>query len=207
MSLIAPAIQFISKAIVCSRRINDFLQANELKKERESEKDFQISIILENAHFSWNNQKEHLKNITLEVRQGEHRAVVGPVGCGKSSLLAAILGEMNLLEGYRKVNGTIAYVSQISWILNHTVRANILYGLEYNRNKYDKILRACELKKDIFTLPRSDATVVGENGASLSGGQRARICLARALYQDCDIYLLDEPFSAVDATIAGSMYE
>ncbi|VDM64606.1 unnamed protein product [Angiostrongylus costaricensis] len=173
MSLIAPAIQFISKAIVCSKRINDFLQASELKKERES-KDFQIFIILENAYFSWNNQKEHLKNITLKVRQGEHRAVVGPVGCGKSSLLAAILGEMNLLEGYRKVNGTIAYVSQTSWILNDTVRANILYGLEYNKNKYDKelifdvddilqILRACELKKDIFTLPRSDATVVGEN--------------------------------------------
>ncbi|KAJ1345673.1 hypothetical protein KIN20_000262 [Parelaphostrongylus tenuis] len=167
MSLIAPAIQFITKAAVCSKRINDFLQADELKKEKEPEKNFQISIILRNACFSWNDQKEHLRDvrlllITFKVHEGKLHAVVGPVGCGKSSLLAAILGEMNHLNGFRKVNGTIAYVSQTPWILNHTVRANILYGLEYDKNKYDK---------------------------------------------DSDIYLLDEPFSAVDATIAGSMYE
>ncbi|PIO70932.1 ABC transporter, ATP-binding protein [Teladorsagia circumcincta] len=114
---------------------------------------------------------------------------------------------MTQLDGLRKVYGTIAYVPQTAWILNHTVRGNILYGMDYDRNKYDKVLRACELKKDIFNLPRCDATIVGENGMTLSGGQRARICLARALYQDCDIFLLDEPFSAVDASVAKGIYE
>ncbi|KJH47400.1 ABC transporter, ATP-binding protein [Dictyocaulus viviparus] len=229
MSIIAPALQFISKAIVCSKRIDDFLQADELKKQHQTERDQVISIDLRNAYFSWSKEKENLKDaptlmslqITLKVQQGEFCAVVGSVGSGKSSLLAAILGEMTLLDGSRNVCGTVSYLSQTAWILNQTVRANILYGLDYDRNRYDKILKACELKKDIFALPRCDATVLGENGAALSGGQRTRIALARALYQtfsghgiihsvcdtDCDIFLLDDPFSAVDATTASEMYE
>ncbi|VDN24064.1 unnamed protein product [Cylicostephanus goldi] len=104
--------------------------------------------------------------ITLNVQEGEWHAIVGPVGSGKSSLLLAILGEMTQLDGLRKVGGTVAYVSQSAWILNQTVRANILYGLDYERNRYDKVLRACELKKDIFSLPRCDATMLGENVSS-----------------------------------------
>ncbi|KAK6049539.1 ABC transporter, ATP-binding protein, partial [Cooperia oncophora] len=189
MALVAPAVQFISKAIVSSKRINEFLQADELIRQKGSANDEAPSII------------------TLNVNQGELHAIVGSFGSGKSSLLSAILGEMTQLDGVKKISGTIAYVPQTAWILNHTVRSNILYGLDYDRNKYDKVLRACELKKDIFSLPRCDATIVGENGMALSGGQRARICLARALYQDCDIFLLDDPFSAVDATVSRSMYE
>ncbi|KAK5971823.1 hypothetical protein GCK32_002081 [Trichostrongylus colubriformis] len=208
MGLIAPAIQFVSKAMVSSKRINDFLQADELVRQKESANhEDTASILLENCFFSWGKEKEHLKDITLEVQKEEVHAIVGSFGSGKSSVLSAILGEMTQLDGVRKIAGTIAYVPQTAWILNQTVRNNILYGMDYDSKKYDKVLRACELKKDIFALPRCDATIVGENGTTLSGGQRARICLARALYQDCDIYLLDEPFSAVDARIAKSMFE
>ncbi|VDO86601.1 unnamed protein product [Heligmosomoides polygyrus] len=204
MALIAPSIQFISKATVCSKRINEFLQADELERPGHRVDDEDVSIVLENCFFSWIREKEHLKD-------------VGDIGCG---------GEMTHLDGIRKVSGTIAYVPQTAWILNQTIRGNILYGLDYDRNKYDKVLRACELKRDVYTLPRCDATVVGENigaarscppvfvtspctlqGTALSGGQRARVCLARALYQDCDIYLLDEPFSAIDGAVASNMYE
>lgn len=207
MALIAPSIQFISKATVCSKRINEFLQADELERPGHRVDDEDVSIVLENCFFSWIREKEHLKDVTLRVNRGEIHAVVGSVGSGKSSILSAILGEMTHLDGIRKVSGTIAYVPQTAWILNQTIRGNILYGLDYDRNKYDKVLRACELKRDVYTLPRCDATVVGENGTALSGGQRARVCLARALYQDCDIYLLDEPFSAIDGAVASNMYE
>ncbi|EPB74675.1 ABC transporter transmembrane region [Ancylostoma ceylanicum] len=175
MALVAPAVQFISKAIVCSKRIEEFLKADELHTKHDREDDQPISIKLENSFFSWGKEKEHLKDITLQVKEGEVHAIVGPVGSGKSSLLSAILGsdyssgEMTHLDGTRKIGGTIAYVPQSAWILNHTVRGNILYGMDYERNKYDKVLRACELKKDIFTLPRCDATIVGENVRSANG--------------------------------------
>ncbi|WKY11927.1 hypothetical protein Q1695_003475 [Nippostrongylus brasiliensis] len=200
MALLAPSIQFISKAIVCGSRINDFLQAEELERSKDVEGDDEISITLENCFFSWKNEKEHLKDITLHVQQGEVHAVVGPVGSGKSTLLSAILGEMNRLDGKRKVSGTIAYVPQRSWILNQTEN-------NVERNVVFYVLRVCELKKDIFSLPRCDATLIGENGTALSGGQRSRVCVARALYQDCDIFIMDEPFSSVDASVACSMYE
>ncbi|XGW03809.1 hypothetical protein V3C99_015173, partial [Haemonchus contortus] len=207
MALIAPAVQFISKALVCSKRIDEFLQADELVRQKQNMEDEITPIALDNCFFSWGKEKEHLKDISVKVQRGEFHAVVGSLGGGKSSLLSAILGEMTQLDGTRKVCGTVAYVPQTAWILNQTVRANILYGMDYDRNKYDRIMKACELKKDIFGLPRCDATVVGENGTALSGGQRSRISLARALYQDSDIFLLDDPFSAVDATVAKSIYE
>ncbi|CAJ0589993.1 unnamed protein product [Cylicocyclus nassatus] len=183
MALLSPSVQHITKALVCSKRIKDFLKADELETKHNVVNEEPASISLEHCFFSWGKEKEHLKDINLNVQEGEWHAIVGPVGSGKSSLLAAILGEMTQLDGLRKVGGTVAYVPQSAWILNQTVRANILYGLDYERNRYDKVLRACELKKDIFALPRCDASMLGENGTKLSGGQRVRVCLARALYQ------------------------
>ncbi|VDO71908.1 unnamed protein product [Haemonchus placei] len=156
MALIAPAVQIISKvlfyrkffetliyfnavALVCSKRIDEFLQADELVRQKQNIEDEMVPITLDNCFFSWGKEKEHLKDITLKVLQGEFHAIVGSLGSGKSSLLSAILGEMTQLDGTRKICGTIAYVPQTAWILNQTVRANILYGMDYDRNKYDRV--------------------------------------------------------------------
>ena len=119
------------------------------------------------------------------------------VGSGKSSLLSAILGEINLTQGYTKVHGKISYVGQDAWVFGSTVRQNILFGQEFDRQKYQRVVKACSLYKDFKQFPDGDNTIVGERGSSLSGGQRARINLARAVYRQADIYLLDDPLSAV----------
>uniref|UniRef100_A0A1I7XI47 ABC transporter domain-containing protein n=1 Tax=Heterorhabditis bacteriophora TaxID=37862 RepID=A0A1I7XI47_HETBA len=196
--------------LVCSRRLNEFFDAEELhiyKEKVPQGEHFTVSVEVQNAFFSWSKEKEDLKDITFNLKKNELNAIVGPTGSGKSSMLAAILGEMTLLDGHRKVSGTIGYVPQTPWILNDTIRANILFGNDFDKNKYDRVIRACDLKKDLYSLPRCDATMVGENGVFLSTGQCTRIALARALYQDCDIYLLDDPFSTVDSTIAKAMYD
>ncbi|KAL5975300.1 hypothetical protein ACLOJK_031979 [Asimina triloba] len=125
--------------------------------------------------------------------------ICGTVGSGKSSLLACILGELPKLSGSVKVCGTKAYVAQSPWIQSGTIEENILFGKEMGRENYERVLEACSLKKDIEILAFGDQTIVGERGINLSGGQKQRVQIARALYQDADIYLFDDPFSAVDA--------
>ncbi len=148
-----------------------------------------------------------MQNFSFEVKSGELLGVVGPVGSGKSSLLMALLGEMPIIKsGKVQVNGSVFYVSQEPWIFSATIKENILFGKEYEANKFDKIVDACSLTEDFINLPNGKETFIGEKGANLSGGQRARISLARALYSDCDIYLLDDPLSAVDANVARSLY-
>ena len=134
--------------------------------------------------------------------------VVGKVGSGKSSLLAAISGEMHKLnEGLIQVNGSTAFVSQQAWIQNDTIKGNILFGREYNKKQYNKVVSACSLIADFNVMPAGDSTEIGEKGINLSGGQKQRISLARALYADADIYLLDDALSAVDAHIGKSIFE
>lgn len=126
-------------------------------------------------------------------------AICGTVGSGKSSLLSSILGEMRKLSGTIRLGGTKAYVAQSSWIQSGKIEENILFGKEMQREKYDKVLEACSLKKDLEILSFGDQTVIGERGINLSGGQKQRVQIARALYQDADVYLFYDPFSAVDA--------
>jgi ABC-type Mn2+/Zn2+ transport system ATPase subunit len=147
-----------------------------------------------------NRSVETLRELNLEVRRGQLVAVVGPVGSGKSSFLAALLGEMNLLGGEVSLVGSIAYCEQRPWILNATVEQNILFGEPMNVRRFDAAIYAANLEDDIKVLPGGIQTEIGERGINLSGGQKARVALARAVYKNCDVYLLDDPLSAVDVS-------
>ncbi|KAM0850578.1 hypothetical protein ACQ4PT_052989 [Festuca glaucescens] len=140
-----------------------------------------------------------LKGINMEVRRGEIAAVVGTVGSGKSSLLSCIMGEMDKVFGKVRVCGSTAYVAQTAWIKNGTIQENILFGQPMDPERYKEVTRSCCLEKDLEMMEFGDQTEIGERGINLSGGQKQRIQLARAVYQKCDIYLLDDVFSAVDA--------
>ncbi|CAF4884216.1 unnamed protein product, partial [Rotaria sp. Silwood1] len=134
-------------------------------------------------------------------------ALVGMVGSGKSSILAALLGEMNKVHGCVSINGNIAYVPQTAWIMNTTLRENILFGRDFDINLYNQIIDACALNQDLDMLPARDQTEIGEKGINLSGGQRQRVSLARALYSNADIYLLDDSLSAVDAHVGTHIFK
>ncbi|KAK3096260.1 hypothetical protein FSP39_025059 [Pinctada imbricata] len=147
-----------------------------------------------------------LMDITFNLGKGKLVGVCGSVGSGKSSLISAILGRMVHRDGKIAVKGSIAYVSQQAWIMNATVRDNILFGLMYEEEKYKKVVEACCLKEDFEALIAGDETEVGERGINLSGGQKQRVSLARAMYADKDIYLLDDPLSAVDIHIGRHIF-
>ncbi|TKW03487.1 hypothetical protein SEVIR_7G027800v4 [Setaria viridis] len=147
-----------------------------------------------------------LKGIDVEVRRGELTAVVGTVGSGKSSLLSCIMGEMHKVSGKVSIFGSTAYVAQTAWIRNGTIQENILFGKPMHLERYSEIIHACCLEKDLEMMEFGDQTEIGERGINLSGGQKQRIQLARAVYQDCDIYLLDDIFSAVDAHTGSTIF-
>uniref|UniRef100_A0A671WEZ3 ATP-binding cassette sub-family C member 5 n=1 Tax=Sparus aurata TaxID=8175 RepID=A0A671WEZ3_SPAAU len=138
--------------------------------------------------------------------QGSLVGICGGVGSGKSSLLSALLGQMTLLEGNVAASGGFAYVSQQAWILNDSLKENILFGNQYDHDKYNAVLEACCLLQDLAELPYGDMTEIGERGANLSGGQRQRVSLARALYSERPILLLDDPLSAVDACVGSYVF-
>ncbi|KAG9064520.1 Multidrug resistance-associated protein 1 [Linnemannia hyalina] len=147
------------------------------------------------------NWRPTLRHIQLSMARGSITSVVGRVGQGKSSLLSAILGEMYILQGHVSIRGRVAYVPQHAWILNASVKDNILFGQPYDESRYLQILYSSGLEPDLAILPAGDMTEIGERGINLSGGQKQRVSLARAAYADADIYLLDDPLSAVDAHV------
>lgn len=148
-----------------------------------------------------------LNKITLNIKPGSLIAVIGPVGAGKTSLLHAILKELPLSEGKMEVGGTISYASQEPWLFAGSVRQNILFGQPYVRERYSQVVKVCALKRDFQLFPYGDKTIVGERGVSMSGGQRARVNLARAVYKNADIYLLDDPLSAVDPHVSKHLFD
>ncbi|XP_071872524.1 ATP-binding cassette sub-family C member 4 isoform X1 [Bombus fervidus] len=148
-----------------------------------------------------------LEDVNLEIQKGKIYAIIGMVGAGKSSFLSAILGEIEVTGGHVKVNGSLSYAGQEAWVFGSTVRQNILFGQPYDRELYQKVVKACSLQRDFKQFPQGDQTVVGERGSSLSGGQKARINLARSLYRQADIYLLDDPLSAVDTHVSKHLFE
>jgi ATP-binding cassette subfamily C (CFTR/MRP) protein 1 len=151
-----------------------------------------------------------LRRINFECKPGELIAVVGGVGCGKSSFINAVLGEVRELTGTTSVKGNLAYFSQTPFIMNTTVRNNILFGHvnePVDEELYQRCLRCCALKHDLKLLPDGDQTEIGERGITLSGGQKARIALARAMYHKGDITLIDDALSAVDAHVAKQLFD
>ncbi|KAK9994673.1 hypothetical protein SO802_024376 [Lithocarpus litseifolius] len=209
---IPDVIGVVIQARVAFTRILKFLEAPELQStniQRKTNVDsVNDTILIKSANFSWeeNSSKPTLKNINLEIRPGQKVAICGEVGSGKSTLLAAILGEVPLIQGTTQIYGKIAYVSQMAWIQTGTIQENILFGSEMDSQRYRETLERCSLVKDLELLPYGDLTEIGERGVNLSGGQKQRIQLARALYQNADIYLMDDPFSAVDAQTATSLF-
>lgn len=148
-----------------------------------------------------------LRNINLTIGRGELTAIVGRVGQGKSSLLSALINEMYKLDGKVQISGRVAYVPQQAWIINKTLQENILFGNEYDEARYRQVIHASGLEPDIAILPGGDMTEIGERGINLSGGQKQRVSLARAAYANADIYLLDDPLSAVDAHVSKHLWD
>ncbi|KAL6839562.1 hypothetical protein ACP4OV_030501 [Aristida adscensionis] len=207
---IPDVIGVVIQAKVAFTRITKFLDAPELNGQGRKKycMGTEYPIMMNSCSFSWddNPSKPTLKNVNLVVKAGEKVAVCGEVGSGKSTLLAAVLGEVPKTEGTIQVCGKIAYVSQNAWIQTGTVQDNILFGSSMDRKRYQETLEKCSLVKDLEMLPYGDRTQIGERGVNLSGGQKQRVQLARALYQNADIYVLDDPFSAVDAHTATSLF-
>ncbi|XP_041788758.1 ATP-binding cassette subfamily C member 4 [Anopheles merus] len=173
-----------------------------------TEHDNKPAIELQNVTASWEETTDKtLKDISVKIEPGRLLAVIGPVGAGKSSLLQMLLGELPIQNGTATINGDVSYGSQEPWLFTGTVRNNILFGLPYDRHRYQAVVRHCALTTDFQQLPDGDKTVVGERGTSLSGGQRARVSLARAVYNNASIYLLDDPLSAVDAHVGKHLFD
>ena len=167
------------------------------------------TILLRNAVCSWtgNWNKPVLKSLCLSAEKGDLIFITGRVGCGKSSLLYALLREIPVIHGETSCVGRIAWVSQQPWVFSGTVRDNILFGEPFDPERYRVTLQACDLNKDLQRFPDGDTTVVGERGVILSGGQQARVELARAVYSNADIYLLDDPLSALDSRVGHHIFK
>ncbi|XP_007029920.2 PREDICTED: ABC transporter C family member 3 isoform X1 [Theobroma cacao] len=205
-------VSMIAQTKVSLDRIASFLQLDDLQpdvieKLPRGSSDTAIEIV--DGNFSWDlsSSSATLKDINLKVCHGMRVVVCGTVGSGKSSLLSCILGELPKISGTLKLCGTKAYVAQSPWIQSGKIEENILFGKEMDRERYDRVLEACTLKKDLEILSFGDQTIIGERGINLSGGQKQRVQIARALYQDDDIYLFDDPFSAVDAHTGSHLFK
>ena len=177
------------------QRINKYLNADEIDDNAITHIDnVRSPVVIDNASFAWSKgEAPILKNISLKVGRKKLVAIVGQVAAGKTSLLSAMLGDMEKLKGTVNTNGRVAYVPQQAWIQNETVRQNILFANEYNDTYYKRVLETCALEQDLKILTGGDLTEIGEKGINLSGGQKQRVSLARAVYANADIYLLDDP--------------
>ncbi|XP_045495078.1 multidrug resistance-associated protein 1 isoform X3 [Colias croceus] len=209
LGLLPLIVVSVIETAVGMKRLNKFMNCEELDIESvEHDPKDPNPLSIENGHFSWGDASEPiLKNINLQVPRGHLVAVVGAVGSGKSSLLAALLGEMNKISGRVNTNGTSAYVSQQAWIQNATLQDNILFGKPLDKSKYNNVINMCALKPDFDVLPGGDQTEIGEKGINLSGGQKQRVSLARAVYYDADNYFLDDPLSAVDSHVGKHIFD
>ncbi|XP_054655590.1 ATP-binding cassette sub-family C member 4-like isoform X3 [Dunckerocampus dactyliophorus] len=204
------AVEKVSETIVSIRRIKNFLLLDEMKKRTLRVEEKKANCIeMKSLTCYWDKVLDapSLQDITLTVKSHQLLAIIGPVGAGKSSLLSAILGELPHESGMMMVRGQVNYASQQPWVFPGTIRSNILFGRGLDRQKYERVLRACALKKDLELFPDGDLTLIGDKGGTLSGGQKARINLARAVYEEADIYLLDDPLSAVDAEVGKYLFE
>ncbi|CAI9177984.1 unnamed protein product [Rangifer tarandus platyrhynchus] len=208
MSMLPMLISSMLQASVSTERIEKYLGGDDLdtsaiRHDCNSDKAVQFS----EASFTWDHDLGvTIRDVNLDIMPGQLVAVVGTVGSGKSSLMAAMLGEMENVHGHITVKGSVAYVPQQSWIQNGTIKENILFGSELDEKKYQQVLEACALLPDLEVLPGGDMAEIGEKGINLSGGQKQRISLARATYQNSDIYILDDPLSAVDAHVGKHIF-
>ncbi|XP_020848542.2 multidrug resistance-associated protein 1-like isoform X1 [Phascolarctos cinereus] len=190
-------------------RLQDFLHAEELNAENiETCYPGNYAIEFTDASFTWEkSQPPTLNNLNIKIPEGALVAIIGQVGSGKSSVLSAILGEMEKLKGTVQRKGSVAYVSQQAWIQNSKLQENIVFGSVLQKQYYERVLEACALLPDLEQFPNGDQTEIGERGVNISGGQKQRVSLARAVYSGADVYLLDDPLSAVDVHVGKHLFE
>ncbi|KAE9032227.1 Multidrug resistance-associated protein 1 [Phytophthora rubi] len=204
------AIQTCIQAKVSINRFTDYFALDEFNPDNVTRDDpmqpEDVALAIADGSFGWTKETALLNEVNLTVKRGDLVIVHGSVGSGKSSLCSAILGEMDKLAGDVFVRGRVAYYSQDTWIQNMTIRENILFGLPYNKEKYSRVIAACGLLPDLKQFPGGDETEIGQKGVNLSGGQKARVCLARACYSDADVLLLDSPLAAVDAIVQSQIF-
>ena len=214
LAILPMVITSIIEATVAVGRLTSFFTAEELqpdaviRKEAATDQGDEV-IRIRDATFTWdrNDSIRCLENVNFVAHKGELSCVVGRVGSGKSSFLEAILGHLWKIHGEVVVHGAVAYVAQQAWVMNASVKENIVFGHRWDPHFYDRTVKACALIEDFKTLPDGDQTEVGERGISLSGGQKARLTLARAVYARADVYLLDDCLSAVDQHVGRHLIE
>ena len=206
-------IQLQAECKASLSRIENFLSTKEMAEDctlhftckySGSSKKF---VDIKNMNCAYEADFQVLFDVTFHAQDCDLVAVCGSVGCGKSSLLLAMLKEISITSGTCLTKGKIAYVPQVPWVFSGTIRENITFYNPFDQNKLELVIEACALEKDISSFPDGDLTLIGENGVVLSGGQRARVSLARAVYADADIYLLDDPLSAVDTNVRVQIFE
>ncbi|KAM9784084.1 multidrug resistance-associated protein 1 [Syngnathus typhle] len=211
LNMLPMVISSMVQASVSLKRLRVFLSHEELQEDsvdRRAVVGSSNSISIVNGVFSWSKtESPTLKMLNVCIPDGSLVAIVGLVGSGKSSLLSALLGEMDKLEGSLAVKGSVAYVPQQAWIQNSTLKENIIFGQDVSEAWYQRVVTACALEPDLEILPAGDSTEIGEKGVNLSGGQKHRVSLARAVYCDRMVYLLDDPLSAVDAHVGKHIFE
>jgi ATP-binding cassette subfamily C (CFTR/MRP) protein 4 len=194
------------QANVSIKRFENFLQLEEVENKTIVANQVGLRIVEATANWSETSMENTLSNIKLEINPSQVVAIIGPIGSGKSSLLQLCLNELPLISGSVEIGGRISYANQEPWLFGGTIRQNILFGQSMDTDKYKEVIRVCALEEDIAQFPYGDNTIVGERGILLSGGQKARINLARAVYKEADIYLLDDPLSAVDASVGKHLF-
>ncbi len=214
LAILPMVITSIIEASVAVGRLTAFFTAEELQPDALTimpavEELDEESLRIKDGTFSWNRyeNKNVLEDINFSASKGELSCIVGRVGSGKSSFLQALLGDLYKVKGEVIIHGTTAYVAQQAWVMNASVRENVVFGHRWDPTFYEKTVKACALTEDFAQLPDGDATEVGERGISLSGGQKARLTLARAVYARSDIYLLDDCLSAVDQHVGRHLIE
>ncbi|KAF7309660.1 hypothetical protein MIND_00337100 [Mycena indigotica] len=215
LAMLSNVLSSIIESMVSVKRLSDFFAASELQpdaRELVHKPNLEIGdevLSISNAEFCWDSKQvvPTLENIDLVSRKGQLTAVMGRVGAGKTSLLSAIIGDMTRNEGKVKLYGSVSYAPQNPWIMSATVRDNIIFNHVYDEEFYTQVIEACALSPDLALLPQGDLTEVGEKGITLSGGQRARISLARAVYARADLVLLDDVLAAVDSHVARHVFD
>ncbi|GAB6027479.1 hypothetical protein CHUAL_001734 [Chamberlinius hualienensis] len=210
LSFIGKGLEQMVYGYVSIRRIKELLLLPEIKaispvKLKTGERKF--SLIFESSWFFSTDQNVFKLNVSMFVPKTSITVITGAVGSGKSSLLLSLANELYVTSGSVYLGESICYLPQQPWLFSSTIRQNILFGVPYDELRYSKVIRSCALEQDLSVLELGDSTIVDDKGLMLSGGQKARICLARCLYRNCDIYLLDDPLSAVDVKVEKHIYQ
>ncbi|XP_078076758.1 ATP-binding cassette sub-family C member 8 isoform X4 [Mustelus asterias] len=237
--LLSSVVRSTVKALVSVQKLSEFFSSEEIGEDHSrvvvqlnSENNSKYQTVVTNGFFTWTSDgAPTLSNIEIKIPHGQLTMIVGQVGCGKSSLLLAVLGEMqknsgNVYWNSERMEGecssteedtavdvevrrrsAVAYAAQKPWILNTTVEENITFGNPFNKQRYKAVIEACSLQPDIDILPQGDQTQIGERGINLSGGQRQRISVARSLYQRTNVVFLDDPFSALDVHLSDHLMQ